>query len=223
MQRAALLCLLMPALACAQETPPPVQKAAEGYLNALSSPGNDAGRELLLGGVTLDARLTSVDSWKILSRDYAKKETGALKMAAALMADLDKAGRRSLADLLKKTGGASGDDMTVVELTRDEATRLLAPTKERTEAFKRTLPLLAYVARVGREVYWHPKNPVRPLLQKAGTDGSYTLDVYHFTVESTDGPRKETRRWPLRIVRMTTTGGLDTGWKVLPASEWSPD
>ncbi len=113
--------------------------------------------------------------------------------------------------------------MTVVELTRDEAARLLAPTKERTEAFKKTLPLLAYVARVGREVYWHPKNPVRPLLQQAGTDGSYTLDVYHFTVETTDGPRKQARQWPLRIVRLTTTAGLDTGWKVLPASDWSPD
>ncbi len=223
MRRAALLCLLLPAVACAQETPPPVQKTAESYLNALSATGDDAGRELLLGGVTLDARLSSVDTWRIVSRDYAKKETGALKTAATLMADLDRAGRRSLAELLKKTGASGGDEMTVVELTRDEAARLLAPTKERTENFKKTLPLLAYVARVGREVYWHPKNPVRPLLQQAGTDGSYTLDVYHFTVETTDGPRKQARQWPLRIVRMTTTAGLDTGWKVLPASDWSPD
>ncbi len=223
MRRAALLCLLLPAVACAQDTPPPVQKTAESYLNALSATGDDAGRELLLGGVTLDARLSSVDTWRIVSRDYAKKETGALKTAATLMADLDKAGRRSLAELLKKTGASGGDEMTVVELTRDEAARLLAPTKERTENFKKTLPLLAYVARVGRDVYWHPKNPVRPLLQQAGTDGSYTLDVYHFTVETTDGPRKQARQWPLRIVRMTTTAGLDTGWKVLPASDWSPD
>jgi len=223
MPRAALWCLLLPAGACAQQTPAPVQKTAEGYLNALSATADDAGRALLLGGVTLDARLTSVDSWRIVSRDYAKQETGTLKTASTLMADLDKAGRRSLAELLKKTSPPGGDEVAVVELTKDDATHLLAPTRERTETFKKTLPLLAYVARVGREVYWHPKNPIRPLLQQAGTDGNYTLDVYHFTVETTDGPRQESRRWPLRIVRMTTSAGLDTGWKVLPASDWSPE
>lgn len=216
-----LLALVLPAVACAQETPPPVQRTAEAYLNALSATGDDAGRELLLGGVTLDARLASVDSWRIVSRDYVKQETGSLKTATGLMADLDKAGRRSLAELLKKGGG--GNDVGVVELTKEEASRLLAPTKQRNEAFNKTLPLFAYVARVGREVYWHPKNPVRPLLQQAGTDGTYSLNVYHFTVETTEGPRKETRTWPLRVVRFTTTGGLDTGWKVLPASDWSPD
>jgi hypothetical protein len=221
MRTAVLLVLLLPAVACAQETPPPVQRTAESYLNALSANGDDAGRELLLGGVTLDARLAAVDSWRIVRRDYVKKESGSLKTATALMADLDKAGRRTLTELLKK--GGKGDDVGVVELTREEAARLLAPTKQRNEAFLTTLPLLAYVARVGREVYWHPKNPVRPLLQQAGTDGSYSLDVYHFTVETTEGPRKETRQWPLRIVRFTTSGGLDTGWKVLPASDWSPD
>jgi hypothetical protein len=222
MRTAVLVFLLLPAVACAQETPPPVQRTAESYLTALTSTGDDAGRELLLGGVTLDARLAAVDTWRIVRRDYAKKETGSLKTANALMADLDQAGRRTLADLLKKTGG-SGDDMAVVELTKEEAARLLAPMKQRNDAFLKTLPLLAYVARVGKEVYWHPKNPVRPLLQQAGTDGTYSLDVYHFTVETTEGPRKQTRQWPLRIVRLTTTNGLDTGWKVLPASDWSPE
>lgn len=221
MRTAALLLLLLPAVGCAQETPPPVQRTAESYLTALSATGDDAGRELLLGGVTLDARLAAVDNWRIVRRDYVKKETGSLKTANTLMADLDRAGRRTLADLLKK--GGSGDDMAVVELTKDEAARLLAPMKQRNQAFLTTLPLLAYVARVGKEVYWHPKNPVRPLLQQAGTDGTYSLDVYHFTVETTEGPRKETRQWPLRIVRFTTSSGLDTGWKVLPASDWSPD
>lgn len=221
MRTAVLLVLVLPAVACAQETPPPVQRTAESYLNALSATGDDAGRELLLGGVTLDARLAAVDNWRIVRRDYVKKETGSLKTANALMADLDKAGRRTLAGLLKK--GDGGDDMAVVELTKEEAGRLVAPTKQRNEAFLTTLPLLAYVARVGREVYWHPKNPVRALLQKAGTEGTYSLDVYHFTVETTEGPRKETRQWPLRVVRFTTSGGLDTGWKVLPASDWSPD
>jgi hypothetical protein len=221
MRTAFLVCLAFPAVAWAQDTPLPVQRTAASYLNALSAMGEDAGREHLLGGVTLDARLAAVDTWRIVSRDYVKHETGGLRTATALMADLDKAGRRSLAELLKKGGG--GEAVAVVELTRDDASRLLAPTRERTEAFKKTLPLLAYVARVGREVYWHPKNPVRPLLQQAGTDGTYNLDLYHFTIESTEGPRKEAHRWPLRIVRLTTSGGLDTAWKVLPASDWSPD
>jgi hypothetical protein len=221
MRTAVLFVLLVPAVACAQETPPPVQRTAESYLNALSATGDDAGRELLLGGVTLDARLAAVDNWRIIRRDYVKKETGSLKTANTLMAELDKAGRRTLAELLKK--GGRSDDVTVLELTKEDAGRLLAPMKQRNEAFLTTLPLLAYVARVGKEVYWHPKNPVRPILQAAGTDGTYSLDVYHFTVETTEGPRKETRQWPLRIVRLTTNGGLDTGWKVLPASDWSPD
>jgi hypothetical protein len=221
MRTAVLFALMFPAVACAQETPPPVQRTVESYLNALGTNGDDAGRELLLGGVTLDARLATVDSWRVVRRDYVKHETGSLKTATELMADLDRAGRRSLTELLKKSGGS--DDMAVVELTKEEAARLLAPTKQRTDAFNKTLPLLAYIARVTREVYWHPKNPVRPLLQQAGTDGTYSLDVYHFTVETTEGPRKEARKWPLRILRFTTSGGLDTGWKVLPASDWSPD
>ena len=92
MRTAVLLVLVLPAVACAQETPPPVQRTAESYLNALSATGDDAGRELLLGGVTLDARLAAVDNWRIVRRDYVKKETGSLKTANALMADLDKAG-----------------------------------------------------------------------------------------------------------------------------------
>jgi hypothetical protein len=216
-----LVCTLLPALACAQETPPDVQRVAQSYLDALVATGDDAGREQLLGGVTLDARLAAVDSWRIVTRESVQKESGSLKTATMLIAELDKAGRRSLTELLKKGSGA--DDMTVVELTKDEAARLLAPTKERSQAFKATLPLLAYVARVNREIYWHPKNPIRPLLQKAGTDGTYSLELYRFRVETVEGPRKQPRQWPLRVLRFTTSAGLDTGWKVLPASDWSPD
>ena len=220
MRPALLIGLLLPLAACAQETPPAVQQTAETYLTALTST-DDAGRKLLLGGLTLDARMVSVDSWRMVRRDWVKRETGGLKTAAALMAELDKAGRRSLAELLKRSG--TGDELSVVQLTRDEAARLLAPTRERAQAFVHTLPVLAYVARADRELYWHPKNPVRALLQQAGTDGTYNLEVYHFTVETTEGPRKQARTWPLRILRFTTSGGLDTGWKVLPASDWSPD
>ena len=84
------------------------------------------------------------------------------------------------------------------ELSEAEANRLLAPTKERASRFVRTLPVLAYVARVSKPVYWHPKNPIRPLLAQAGADGSYALEVHRMTIESLEGPRKEVRRWPLR-------------------------
>ena len=43
------------------------------------------------------------------------------------------------------------------------------------------------------------------------------------TIESLEGPRKEVRRWPLRVLRFTTSRGLDTGWKILPASDWNGD
>jgi len=220
MRTVLLVGLLLPLAACAQDTPPAVQQTAETYLKALTST-DDSGRTLLLGGVTLDSRMIEVDSWRIVKRDWVKRETGGLKTAASLMADLDKAGRRSLSELLKK--GGSGDDLTVVEFTKDEAARLIAPTRERAQAFEKTLPVLSYVARVTKELYWHPKNPVRALLQQAGTTGTYDLVVYHFTVETTEGPRKQPRTWPLRILRFTTSGGLDTGWKVLPASDWSPE
>ena len=42
-----------------------------------------------------------------------------------------------------------------------------------TAQFIKAHPVLAYIARVGKEVYWHPKNPLRPLLAKAGNSGQF--------------------------------------------------
>jgi hypothetical protein len=195
---------------------------ARAYLDALIGTGDDAARETLLGGVTMNASIATIGSWKILAEDPVRKESASLLTASQLMTDLDKSGRATLAALLNQSGAVS-NDIQVRELSESEANRLLAPTKERASRFFRTLPVLAYVARVSKPVYWHPKNPIRPLLAQAGTDGTYSLEVYRMTIESLEGPRKEVRRWPLRVLRFTTSKGFDTGWKILPASDWNGD
>jgi hypothetical protein len=218
--RLALLPLLVSLSAAAQEDP--VHQVARAYLDALTGAGDDAARESLLGGVTMNASIATIGSWRIIAEDPVRKETGALQTAAQLMTDLDKAGRVTLANLLNQSGALS-NDIQVRELSEAEANKLLAPTRERASRFVRTLPVLAYIARVSKPVYWHPKNPIRPLLAQAGTDGNYSLEVHRMTIESLEGPRKEVRRWPLRVLRFTTSRGLDTGWKILPASDWNGD
>ena len=220
MLRFALLPLLVSLGAAAQEDP--VHQVARAYLEALTGAGDDAARDTLLGGVTMNASIAAIGSWKIIAEDPVRKETASLQTAGELMSDLDKSGRATLAALLNQSGAVS-NDIQVRELSESEANRLLAPTKERATKFFRTLPVLAYVARVSKPVYWHPKNPVRPLLVQAGTDGTYSLEVHRMTIESLEGPRKEVRRWPLRVLRFTTSKGLDTGWKILPASDWNGD
>jgi hypothetical protein len=218
--RSSFLALLVSFGAGAQEDP--VHQMARAYLDALVGTGDDAAREALLGGVTMNASIASIGSWRIIAEDPVRKESAALATAAQLMTDLDKSGRATLAALLNQSGALS-DDVQVRELSEAEANRLLAPTKERASRFHRTLPVLAYVARVSKPVYWHPKNPIRPLLVQAGTDGTYSLEVYRLTIESLEGPRKEVRRWPLRVLRFTTSRGMDTGYKILPASDWNGD
>ena len=220
MFRLALVPLLVSLGAAAQEDP--VHQVARAYLDALTGSGDDSARETLLGGVTMNASIATIGSWRIVAEDPVRKETASLQTAGQLMSELDRAGRSTLAALLNQSGAVS-NDMEVRELSEAEANKLLAPTKDRASRFFRTLPVLAYVARVSKSVYWHPKNPVRPLLAQAGTDGTYSLEVYRMTIESLEGPRKEVRRWPLRVLRFTTSRGLDTGWKILPASDWNGD
>ena len=220
MFRFALVPLLVSLGAAAQEDP--VHQVARAYLDALTGTGDDSARETLLGGVTMNASIANIGSWRIVAEDPVRKETASLQTASQLMAALDRSGRSTLAALLNQSGAVS-NDMEVRELSEAEANKLLAPTKDRASRFFRTLPVLAYIARVSKSVYWHPKNPIRPLLAQAGTDGTYSLEVHRMTIESLEGPRKEVRRWPLRVLRFTTSRGLDTGWKILPASDWNGD
>jgi hypothetical protein len=197
-----------------------VVQTAESYLRGLTGTGDEAARALLLGGVTMDAQLTSLENWRIVSKEPLRTEEGDLRLAVPLMHDLDRAGRVAARTMMN--GKAKTNDLTVVELSQADAAKLLAPTKEKAQKFSASFPLLAYVARVGKEIYWHPKNPVRALLAKAGERGKYSLQLQRFKIESREGPRQVARNWPLRVLRFRTDA-LDTGWRILPASDWSPD
>jgi hypothetical protein len=196
------------------------KKVAETYLNALTGKGDEAGKELLLGGVTMNAQLFTLDNWSFKVKDPVRKEEGDLAHAVAMMNDLDKAGRSALHKML----GAEqvGDDLQVTEVSPDEAKKLLEPTQKKAVAFKNAHKELAYALRVGKELYWHPKNPMRPLLAKAGTKGKYYVEIHRWVVLSKEGPAKQSREWPLRVIRFKA-GKIDTGWKIMPASDWSVD
>lgn len=197
-----------------------VQTVAEQYLKAISGEGSEAGKELLLGGATMNAQLFTLENWKIVSKEPVRKEEGDLAKASQLVEELDKAARKALTKLMGASG--AGDDLSVEEVSQAEASKLMAPTKERAAKLSSTYPALAYVARVGKEVYWHPKNPFRALMAKAGKSGKYQLELHLWKIETVEGPRKTARVWPLRILRFKSKA-LDTGWKILPASDWNAE
>ncbi|SRR5712692_4656307 len=195
-------------------------KAAEAYLSALTGTGDDSARELLLGGVTMDAQISSLENWRIVSKEPFKTEEGDLGRAVQLMNELDRVGDEAVRKMMNEQ--AKGSGMKVSELSQADAAKLLAPTKEKTERFSKACPVLAYVARVGKALYWHPKNPIRSLLAKAGKHGKYSLQLQRFNIETREGPRQVPREWPLRVLRFRSDR-LETGWKILPASDWSTD
>ena len=195
-------------------------KAAEAYLSALTGTGDERARELLLGGVTMDAQMSSLENWRIVAKEPLKTEEGDLRRAVQLMEELDKSGHQALRRMMN--GQAKGSGMKVTELSQTDAATLLAPTKEKAERFSKAYPVLAYVARVGKELYWHPKNPIRALLAKSGKRGTYSLQFERLKIESREGPGQVPREWPLRVLRFRSDN-LETGWKILPASDWSTE
>jgi len=220
MSRAFAACLCVLAVpAFAQDDAEP-KKVAETYLNALTGAGDEAGKDLLLGGVTMNAQLFSLENFKFKDKDPVKKEEGDLAHAVQMMNALDKAGRTALTKLMGVE--QVGDDLRMTEVSQAEATKLLAPTREKAAAFQKQHSVLSYVLRVGKEVYWHPKNPMRAVLSKAGTTGKYSIEVHRWTISSTEGPAKTPREWPLRVLRFKSAK-VDTGWKVLPASDWNAE
>ena len=196
------------------------KKVAETYLNALTGTGDEAGKDLLLGGATMNAQLFSLENFTFKSKDPVKKEDGDLAHAVQSMNELDKAGRSALTGLMGVE--AVGDDLKMTEVSADQATKLLAPTKAKAAAFQKAHAVLSYVLRVGKEVYWHPKNPMRAVLAKAGTQGKYSIEVHRWMIQTTEGPAKTPREWPLRVMRFKSAK-LDTGWKVIPASDWNAE
>ncbi|MFH1809911.1 MAG: hypothetical protein ABIJ09_14295 [Pseudomonadota bacterium] len=190
-------------------------KIAVTYLKALDGSGTGDAREFLLGGVTLDAELATIPNWKILSRDTPRIEDASLADAVVEMKKLDAAGRKALDTILKSTKGEE-----IQEMGRAEAEAIMKPTQMQAKRFKEQFPLFAYVARVDKEVYWHPKNPWRAVLDKLGTKGQYKLEFHQFNIEETD--HGKTRVWPLRVLRVKTDT-YDSSWKILPASDWNPE
>ncbi len=215
----AVLLFAVNALAAEDDAEP--KKVAITYLNALTGSGDEAGKDLLLGGVTMNAQLFTLENWEIASKDPVHKEDGDLAHALQLMNEYDKAGRSALTKLLGVE--AVGDDLKVIEVSQADAAKLLGPTREKAQAFEKAHKVLAHDAlRVGKEVYWHPKNPMRAVLAKAGTTGKYTIEVHRWNVVSKEGAAKTPRTWPMRVMRFKSAK-IDTGWKVIPASDWNAE
>jgi len=191
------------------------RKIAESYLKALEGSGSGDAREYLLGGVTLTAEIFTIPNWKFASREEVKIEEENLADAVKEMKELDRQGRKALDKLMDMT-----DNTEVRQITREQAEKIMKPTNKQAKRFKKKFPLFAYVARVDKEVYWHPKNPWRDMLDKLGTKDNYRLEFHRFNIAETDHGKK--RVWPLRVLRMKTKD-FDSGWKILPASDWDPE
>ena len=225
-----------PALPAAQaqvtETAVPVSQVddartlAEEYLKAISREGGDAAIEQLLGGATLTARIFTLENWKIVGREKHRHEEGDVADLHAYVNAIDKGGRDALAKMMGGGPGSSAEDdgLAVQEITAEDAVKILGPTKAMGQRFNRSHPVFAYIARVEKQVYWHPKNPFRKLLADAGAKGRYEAEFDLFWIETVEGRHedKNARKWPLRVVRFQANGN-DTGMKILPASDWNAE
>ena len=204
------------------------RKLAEAYLQALTGEGDPKALEALFGGATMTAKIFSLANWKIAARDAGKVEKGKIAGVVANVEALDKEGRDALGKLMG--GGPAPDlanagegDLLMDELTASDAAKLLEPTRARAKLFLQTHPTFASVARVDKEVYWHPKNPFRRALAEAGGACDYTLTFHRFWIETSEGLGTQTiRKWPLRVLRLQC-GASDTGWRILPASDWNAE
>jgi hypothetical protein len=195
------------------------RKIAESYLKALAGTGSDDAKNYLLGGSTLTAADFTIPNWKIQSRVPPQIEEKPIVPAVKAMWELDKIGADALTTVVTKESG--GDDgMGHLNLSQEQAEKLLLPTKIAADKFSKAYPVFSYVARVGKDVYWHPENPWRKEVKKLGKEGSYKLELHKFNIEESDGGKK--RVWPLRVLRVTTKT-YDSGWKILPASDWDPN
>jgi len=192
------------------------KKVAIEYLNALAGDGDNAARKHLLGGVPIAAKTYKIPNWNIVEREAVRSEKRSIKKVRARMKKLDDTGHRALTEVLRlKTSKAAKVD-------RARARELLRLTKAEAKGFTKDFPVFAYVARVGKDVYWHPKNPWRKVVKDLGKGGNYDLSMHLFRIEEREENRPP-RVWPLRVLRITSANGYDSGWKVLPASDWDPD
>ncbi len=203
------------------ETPDEARQRAEAYLKAIAREGDETAIEALLGGATLTARIYTIENWKIVGREKHRGEKGRLEDLNTSVEGIDSAGRSALAKMV--SGEQDPDGLEVQELSAEEAAKLLQPTRTRARQFTKSHPVFAYIARVDKQVYWHPRNPFRKVLADAGAKGEYTADIDLFWVETVEGVHdKRPRKWPLRVVRVRAEG-YDSGLKILPASDWNAE
>lgn len=216
----AVLAYALPLLLTAPAAPPDdaPKQVAIAYLKALDGSGKQSARELLLGGLTLTAEEVSVPNWKIQDR-LVQREEDDVKGAVELMKALDKSGAKALTNIMN-LAESDGDDIGMATVSQEQANKLMAPTQIAAKRFKERYPVFSYCARAGKEVYWHPANPWREVVKKLGTSGKYVLEFHRFNVLETSGGTS--RVWPLRVLRIKTES-YDSGWKILPASDWDPD
>jgi hypothetical protein len=223
--------LLLAAAACAT-TPPgaapapaaaaadvDLRKVAESYLGALVGTGDQAGRELLLGGATTSSQLYVLENWRIVGEEPARHEEADVELATRLVRELDQASVQAASSLM---ASRPGDDAASVDIiTPDVARELMRPTQESADRLTSAVPVLAAFLYVGQPVYWNAKNASRTTLASARA-GTYALDIHTFDVETFEGPRKVQRRFALKLVHFKAPN-IDTGWRVLPAADWNAD
>jgi hypothetical protein len=197
-------------------------KLAEAYLQALVGKGDQKAREMHLGGMSWMAQTVTLDEFKFISRDPTRKDSGELSEVVKMLSDIDKAGRKALDKMAGGGDMEKGDEgQEMGAISAEQAAKLMAPAKALMDKFKAKYPTFAYVARVEKDVYWHPKNPVRPLLDTTKKKGKFELEVHRFMIESKDG--RKTRQWALKILRLKVADGFDTQYKILPAADWNPE
>jgi hypothetical protein len=193
-------------------------KIAVAYLKALGGDKDQSARELLLGGLTLTAEEVSVSTWRIVGRDAKQVEDASVKAALDELRGLDNAGRKTLSAVVQ----VAEDDVELQAISQEQAEKIMAPTHEAAKRFQAKFPVFSYCARVGKDVYWHPSNPWRSVVMpQLGDDGDYHLELHLFHIEETVKGQAP-RVWPLRVLRIQTKK-WDSGWKILPASDWDPE
>jgi hypothetical protein len=192
----------------------PPRKVAEAYLKALEGKGDDAARNYLLGGATLTANDFAIPNWKIIRRDAARIEEKDVDGAIKMMRDLEKKGAEALNSVVISEDSS-------MSLNQEQAHKLLEPTRIQAQKFIEQYPLFSYVARVGKDVFWHPENPWLKEIKKLDRGATYKLELHRFQIEEKDSSG-DMRVWPLRVLRATTKN-YDSGWKILPASDWDPN
>ncbi len=198
-------------------------KLDDAYCKALTGGGDQSARQYLLGGMSWMAETVTYDNYKNVSRDPVRHDEGDISDVLKAIAQIDKTGRKSLNAMLGGSGKEGADGETIGEVTADKADKMMQPAKALMDKFKQSHAAFWYIARMNKPGYWHPKNPIRPLLDSVPKKGQYTLDVHRFSIESIQGPLKTKKIWTLKILRLKVAPNFDTQWKILPAADWNPE